>query len=330
MTYFAKLISSLCSRYSTIWGSFRSLNIFRGALIFMLATSFQLKSNEVSEQSDRLLKDLERQITATVAAIAEIEARAGVSAEDIHILIEIPAKMSPNLGLVLDLESEDLGYKVLSTRPSSLADELGLRPGDIITSVNGVKVNKQNRMAAFSELENTTPGEFLGFRVIKNGKSTMLRAMVNGKYSPSIKVEIGEPPILTNSSSQPYNVDDTSCGSISTFFTPPETERLYPAIIEDIDDLSDDEGPQQFNKAVSGTKLKPGKYKVYLHESITDRSFTRRHGGMRSAKAVELEVKPNIRYHLGAQFIYDKALKERTAEYWEPVVWKETELKCEL
>lgn len=296
------------------------------AILLTCSPTFAAKSNidsTITPESEQLVKDLQQQIKSTVAAITELESNAGNSVQDLHIQVDLPAKQSPNLGLVLDLESELGGYKVLSVTPGSLANNLDIIPGDIITAINSIEVSNSNKRKAFSELENSSPGDTLLLTVNKNGKINTINTTVGGQYIPSIRLEIGSQHSTDNDTSQ-SELDETACGTVSVFFTPPESKRLYSAYVSKIDDRSVNRNRESF-------RLKPGVHTIYLHELIDDPFFTRRYKGIQSAKPIEIDVKVNTTYYLAAKFIKGKAFKQRKGEYWEPVVWKETvKGECEL
>jgi membrane-associated protease RseP (regulator of RpoE activity) len=296
------------------------------AILLTCSPTFAAKSNSdstITPESEQLVKDLQQQIKSTVAAITELESNAGNSVHDLHIQVDLPAKQSPNLGLVLDLESELGGYKVLSVTPGSLANNLNIIPGDIITAINSIEVSNSNKRKAFSELENSSPGDTLLLTVNKNGTINTINTTVGGQYIPSIRLEIGSQHSTDNGTSQ-SELDETACGTVSVFFTPPESKRLYSAYITKINDRTVISSRDSF-------RLKPGKHTIYLHELINDPFFKRRLHGFQRAKSIEIDVEVNTNYYLAAKFIRDKAFKQRKGEYWEPVIWKETvKGECEL
>jgi hypothetical protein len=279
--------------------------------------------SKITPESEQLVEQLKQQIKSTVSAITELENNAGNSIKNIHIQVDLPAKQSPNLGIVLDLDGEPQGYKVLSVTPGSLADSLNINPGDIITAINATTVTPNNKRKAFAELENSLPGDTLRLELNKKGSINVIETKVTGRYVPSIKLEIGSQP-SSNASAQTEEANENACGTVSVFFTPPETQRLYSAYVTKIDDNSVISKKESF-------RLKPGKHTVYLHELIDDPFFKRRHRGIQRSKPIEIDVKANTTYYLAAKFIKDKAFKQRKGEYWEPVIWKESvKGECEL
>jgi type II secretion system protein C len=68
------------------------------------------------------------------------------------------------------------GYRLSAIRRGSLAEQLGIRNGDIIHSVNGTSLNSvQGAMAAFQSLQGgTSPGAGFKFEVTRRGQPVTL------------------------------------------------------------------------------------------------------------------------------------------------------------
>jgi hypothetical protein len=109
------------------------------------------------------------------------------------------------------------------------------------------------------------------------------------------------------------------------FFNPPEAKEIYPASFYKIDD-------GYLNKDKKSFKLPVGKHTISLHEYITDKNFNRkgRGRGVRKAKSIEIDVKENATYYLGAKFNRKNKLKRSKDEYWTPIVWKISNKECKL
>ncbi|MBV1907801.1 MAG: PDZ domain-containing protein [Kangiellaceae bacterium] len=296
---------------------------------FMM-TIFPTQAYNMTKESEAIIKNLELHIQSTLAAVNEAESKAGNNIQDLHILLEIPARHSPNLGLVLDLDSQENSYKVLSVTPGSLAESLNVSQGDLITSINNIKVVDDNKRSAFSQLENIVPGDTIKLTLTKDGNKSILNAIIKGSYIPSIKLEIGSTKLTNLDSSDKELSNDNkvdnenACGTVSVFFKPPETRRFYSAYINKIDDRSVVRSRETF-------RLKPGKHIIHVHEMISDPFFTRRSRRIQRAKPIEIDVKENTTYYLAAQFIPSKAFRENNGQYWKPIVWKTSTItKCEL
>lgn len=293
-------------------------------------------NNQITAQSEQLLNELHEQIKLTAAVIAQIEKKAGNVDDNLQLRVESPASFTPYLGLVLDLNSDVTAYTVVSVAPGSLADELDMAPGDLITAINSVEVLSEDKISAFSQLEQSSPGDTVSFRLNKNGDVSEKRAVMRGRLTPAVKLEIGSNvPVVKqapNTGADVVQPANEVCGIVSTFFTPPATKRLYNASIQKVEgEDGTSQNYRSFPRDRRGIKLSPGEYTIYMHESIEDPSFKRRYRGPRGAKPITLTIEPNTRYHLGAKFNYLKANRERSGEYWDPVIWKETsDQECEL
>lgn len=296
-------------------------NIFtRVALVagFSLMASSTIGS-QTTPESEALIDDMVKQIVSTMSAVADAEKKAGNDASNLHIELDIPSSKSPNLGLVLDVDDAQ-GYKVMSVSPGSLADKLQITTGNIIIAINGVNTKNDTQRLAFVELENTLPGDTITLKLNKQGSISSVKAIVEGQYTPSIKLEIGDASIVANNTTSQIieELDETACGKVSVFFKPPFTRNLHYANVTRINDRNVNSDRESF-------RLSPGKHTVYLHEMIADSMFTRRSRSLQTAKTLEIDVKANTTYYLAAKFIRKNRSEQRNGGYWEPVVWKTRE-----
>jgi len=297
-------------------------------LLLLACCSFVVASAEITPQSEALIQNLEEQIKSTIAAITDAESKAGNNVQELHILIDLPAKNSSNFGLILDLDSQDNGYKVLSVTPGSVAETLDIKQGDLVTSINDIDINSSQKRKAFSTLEAITPGDNVKLQLTRNGKQSTIETELKGQYFPPFKLEIGSvktvdfEPSLVAGDKVPDN--SNACGSVSVFFSPPETKRLYDAFINKIDNRQVMRGRDTF-------RLKPGKHIIHLHELINHPFFKRISNSFQKSKPIEIEVKQNTTYYLAAKHISGKFYSYHKGNYWEPVVWKISENRsCEL
>ncbi|QDP00453.1 hypothetical protein [Thalassotalea sp. PS06] len=118
-------------------------------------------------------------------------------------------------------------------------------------------------------------------------------------------------------------VVDNSCGIISVYRQPPEAKNIYPVNINKIDNFVVPDKSAQF-------QLSPGTHKIKLIELISDSYFTRRRGDMKNFKDFEIVIEPNKKYYLGAKYVRKNRSKLKTGEYWEPIVWKTTDMDCSM
>ena len=275
--------------------------------------------SQTTPESEALIDDMVKQIVSTMSAVADAEKKAGNDISKLHIELDIPSTKSPNLGLVLDVNDAQ-GYRVLSVSPGSLADTLQITQGDLVTAINGINTKDDSQSLAFLELENTLPGDKIALQLNKRGKISVVETIVEGQYTPSIKLEIGDTSIATDNDAEQTRIelDETSCGKVSVFFKPPFTQNLHYAYITQINERNVNTNRESF-------RLPPGKHMVYLHELIEDSMFTRRSRSLQQAKTLEIDVEADTTYYLAAKFIRENRSEQRNGGYWQPVVWKTRE-----
>jgi hypothetical protein len=273
---------------------------------------------QTSETSKILIDDLVANIQQTLLAVAKAEQKAGNSIEDMRFELAVPARLSSNFGLVLE-PNESKGLQVLSISPGSLAEDLKIEQGDHIVSINAVSLEAGGTSAVLNELQDLTPGENITIGLDRGGKRSALTTVVNGEYLPAFRLEIGQAD-LSNELAEGENI----CGTVSVFFSPPETKRFYDLVITHIDD-------RKVLSSKARYRLAPGKYTLRVQEQISDPLLKRSRTTIQRPKLLEVEVKANHRYDLAAKFITEKRLRPQTNEFWEPVIWKVDENSpCEL
>lgn len=206
------------------------------------------------------------------------------------------------------------GLMVLAVTPGGTGDRVGLRVGDRILEVNGRPLTGtlQPSRAMAEALETSQP---LQLRVSRDGREQVLT---------------GD----TAASDLPAPAAPEGCGYVTTRGTLPHVvDRLYPVEIIDIDGGG---RPIDANRH----RLPAGLHVVIVNERIEDtrfdplqrlqRSVMLARQGARAGKALVIDVRPNVRYRLGARFL-EENLGSRTIRenaYWEPLVWEEVGDEC--
>ena len=119
-----------------------------------------------------------------------------------------------------------------------------------------------------------------------------------------------------------------SCARISTFDIAPRTEKLFPAVLIEVD------GGLPGPTSAETWRLSPGKHTLKVAEAIASYEFNavqlRQRDGrqLNRYKTLDIVAEPGITYRLSAKLIMDKRHKIRTGEYWQPVIWKESPEPC--
>ena len=128
----------------------------------------------------------------------------------------------------------------------------------------------------------------------------------------------------------PLLAQDTACGYISTSAKPPQSEGIYPADIRRVD------GQDTPKRALNRYPLTVGKHQIAIQEQVasTPRGYTLlRKLGNKAAplvlKIIEIEIKANTSYQIGARLDKAKIDRKNPNDFWEPVVWKQSEQACE-
>lgn len=277
---------------------------------------------QYTPESTKLLSELQQQIRATLLAVSDNERSAGESMHDFHYSFSIPAQELTHLGLVLDLDNGNNGYEVLSVTPGSAADDLGIKSKDRVLEINGVKVASSTTESTVQLLNNLKPGDTLKLTVKSKEGKQELTSKLTGQYIPEMRLELGSDDSFVSMGAGGMgsaNKTNKGCGIVSISTGPPKARDIYRASIQKVD-------KDHLKRDRSSYKLPVGKHTILLHEYIDMKNLTVR---VRSrAKPLEIEVKSNTTYHLGAKFDRDNALKMHDGAYWYPVVWKTSQQKC--
>ena len=119
-----------------------------------------------------------------------------------------------------------------------------------------------------------------------------------------------------------------SCARISTFDIAPRTQKLYPAVLIELD------GSLPGTMTSETWRITPGKHTLKVAEAIAPHEFNmvqlRQRDGRFSDryKTIAFVAEPGITYRLAAKFHTDKRHEIRSGAYWEPVIWKESPEPC--
>jgi len=278
------------------------------------------ESNYTEETKELLLK-MQEQIESTLLVVSQNERNAGNDMSSFHYSIDIPAQKIIYLGLVLDTANSRDGYKVLSVTPGGVGDKLDIQPGDKVKAINNINMDSIDKTKVMDLLKDALKEDELSLAVESKGKFKVLTTKLTPNHIPEIKIEIGSLGAMEISSTK----ESTACGLVSIYNIPPEARDIYPVTVKMVDDLAMDGNLSRRTRHF----LKPGKHTVYLREQISSSSW-RVSKRKSSTKSLVIDVKANMSYEIGAQFIRSKRYEKASGEYWEPVVWRTKEKKCHL
>lgn len=116
---------------------------------------------------------------------------------------------------------------------------------------------------------------------------------------------------------------DTSgqCGWVSGYQDPPETERLYRAIVTHLNGKPVISRPNY--------QLAPGSYEFTFVE-LVDALDLHVAPEAHQKKTLTLEVAAQTRYHFAARYKDDKRYFGKDPDFWEPVIWLTEAAECEI
>ncbi len=238
------------------------------------------------------------------------------------------ASPSASLGLLVDsadAQAAHDGLRVLGATPGSVADQLGLRPGDVLVDVNGTSLANLGAdadghalaaAALNTSLANLPTASPLRLRVLRDGVSLALNAPLHAAAASSSAADAAADPPAAG-----------GCGRISIFDVAPRSEHLYRAKILLLDGVTP--GP-------SGTpsfRVSAGTHKLLVAEDIpTDEmgvgDFATLRAGRNTSKELTVTIKPDTTALLAAKLHPDKAADFAHGAYWDPVIWREIPESC--
>lgn len=122
---------------------------------------------------------------------------------------------------------------------------------------------------------------------------------------------------------------DAACGYVSASSKPPISDNIFEAEIRRID------GEDLPKRAKNRYQLSAGRHVIAIQERIADnpKGYTKlRKLGNKSVplvyKQLEIEIKPDTTYQIGAQLFPDRIDPEAPNDFWEPTVWRRTISEC--
>jgi hypothetical protein len=275
-----------------------------------------------SPQSQELLKSLISDMRETMSLIEIAEAKQGRTLEKFKYSLDLAGAYQINLGLILQLNSTESAFDILSVTPGSLASSHGLRVGDKIVMLNGIAVSAGTEAGMLKKIQQLQVDEEIILTLDHDGRNQEVVIPVSGKYVPRIKLEIGK-EYAKASQTGPVAPDLTACGEVTVSLTPPVTGQLYPVSF-----YLDDERDNKQQLAV--IKLPVGKHTVTVYAQADNGHVDGSHTDKSQAKAIEINVRANTSYHLGARFFSENKPESQNNAYWDAVIWKTSQRQCRL
>lgn len=243
----------------------------------------------------------------------------------------VASSPAATLGLLVDSASAqraDAGLPVLGATPGSIADELGLRPGDVVVEVNGTSLanlgadadGRALAAATFNSSVAALPATApLRLRVLRNGVALAMNTPVHDAAL------LAQTVLPAASAEDP--AASAGCGRISTFDVAPRNQHMYRAKILLLDGSTP--GPT----GTPSFRVSAGTHKLLVAEEIPTEemgvgAFATLRSRRDTSKELTVTVKPNTTAMLAAQLHTDKAANFAHAAYWDPVIWREIPESC--
>ena len=231
-----------------------------------------------------------------------------------------------SLGVLVDSTSPSRahdGLRVLGATPGSLADKLGLRPGDVLVEVNGTSLrhlgaDANGRALAASTLQTRIadlPASVpLRLSVMRDGVTLAMNAPAPDATAPGADAAA---PAGMDASAAVISTSG-SCGRISTFDVAPRNKHLYHARIQLLDGTTPGpSGQQSFRVSAGEHHLLVSEDIPTLEMGVGEMATLRKH----TSKPLTITVKADTKAMVAAQFYPDKAADFTHGTYWDPVVW---------
>ena len=286
-----------------------------------------------NQAEQRLRQDVQMMLSQLAASGAF-----GDHPEQVRLHLDQPAQRVMNLGILVDSANAERardGLRVLGATPGSIAERLGLRPGDVIVAVNGTSLRSLGADADGHALAATTlkstvealpDAAPLQLEVLRGGDPVALNAAVHSVYLPALRMELGAAALAGTDGGSANVSTGGGCGRISTWDVAPPNEHKYHANVILIDGVS--AGPS----GGETWRVGAGTHRLMVGEDIPIRQFgVGEIASLRrdTHKELTVTVKPNTTSRVAAQLHLDKTSDVLKGGYWDPVVWREIPENCQ-
>ena len=231
------------------------------------------------------------------------------------IEISRAAREAYDLGAVIDLGGEGPGATVLGVTPGGGAEGIGLRPGDRLLGINGLRLDPRAITAvAIREVIAGASGA-VEAEVLRDGETLSLRGHALPVSLPAYRLTVEPLP--------------GGCGRISTATLMPRTLGLFPIGLRRIDGIEQARGLPVY-RVTAGPHtlmLREGIPSVELNSVESNQRTQLRQRRMAEYKFLEIDVQPDTTYYLAARLSpYSRDVVNNA--HWEPVIWQVKPERC--
>lgn len=230
--------------------------------------------------------------------------------------LSVPPRRHYDLGAVIDLAGGDgEGLRVLGVTPGGGAEGIGLRTGDRLLVLNGLRLDRAGVESGTIRSAIAAADGAVQVEVLRDGRRLELEGYALPVDLPAYSLTIQPLP--------------GGCGRVSTFTSMPRSEKLFPIELRRIDGIEQARG-------VSSYRLSAGRHVLMLQEGIPDIELDEtenlqrrqlRQRRMAEYKFFEIDVQPDTTYFLAAR-LADSPRDVIDNAHWRPVIWRVKPERC--
>jgi hypothetical protein len=257
----------------------------------------------------------------------------------ISLSIDAPAERAGGLGVLVDSSSAERavdGLHVLGTTPGSSASRMGLRSGDVLTSINGVALSglgedanggAQAAQVLREQVQDLEDGAAIEFTVVRGDRSLPVSGVMASAWIPAMHLTVGDGVALASAQGGGATAASGGCGRISIFDVAPRQQDLHAAVLISIDGRrSPFAGQETFQVSAGRHVLTLGERIDHRYLGFNDR--LRDSGADSRYKSLTIDVEADTTYLVAARLNADHRNEWRDGAYWDPVLWKQTAERC--
>ena len=257
------------------------------------------------------------------AALLQMSERGDLKDTGAPQVIQKPAQVRYELGAVVDVRAAQRnGLPVLALTPDGPAARVGLKAGDRLVALNGVRLDGTTPPAPLLEQAMQRGAGRVSAEILRGTTPLKLEGAAGVVAVPAYRIEIG--PETRG-----------ACGFVTAHAgTVPKSQGIFRADITTIDGRSTPLQP------VNRHRLPVGRHVLVVREFIDRHRLNsaqllqidkmKRFAMAKAYKPLVVDVKPNTSYRIGARLLRDRLDTQslRDNAYWEPVVWEEVPETC--
>lgn len=290
-----------------------NIHFIRAAVLAMglLTLQVQANENELTSKSQQLMSQLEDEIVGTLLEVARIEQAEGKNLNNLEHSLVIPAKNYVQMGMLIDTTDLKVGFKVVSVTQGGAAEKAGVRVNDVITEINGSKINELESLREAYSKWFVPEDKKLKLQVARANASKSIVIDIPEIYLPEITLSVG---------------NGDNCGVVNVLRKPPNASKLNNLVITKI-------GSRNIDATKPAVKLVPGKHQLRVEMSGDSYPSFVLDGGVRS---FEIDIKANTKYYIAGR-VTKPNWKDKLGQYtridsseWQVVVWETETIECSL